>query len=733
MPAMSVGGLISGLDTNSIVAQLTALEQMKVTRELQKKDNAQKTLDKFKELQTRLNTLASKASILETPGKFNVFKSLSNYDDYAVISGKEGATAGEYELMIKQLASTQKVASKKIDEINKPLVEAGHIVDVFGTNDNITISLSKSEAAIKTDPTKKTVDVEISKGDTLKDIVNKINAAEGTGVKASIMTMADGDNRLVLTAVDTGTKGFSITQDSTGTSISLMEYLGVLSGGSDQVAASSGALLTNDGKVADKDTTFDELNMALNKLDPSDAIGIYLPTENGGGTGKGWVTFSLHDGTNYKTIDEVLADINGALGLSGSGIRAELNASGEIVLRGDLDGDQNFSQMSGVKVQIGTLKNGLAGDSFSGDASIFSDVKKDLGTFAKRNEFANVISEGKNALYSIDGMWVNSQSNSDDKTITGSVFTLKKVSQDGMEPIKVSLELDMEGLAGNITAFIEEFNALIKFIDENAKVTIEEKTDEITGKKNSQRVVGPFSGESSISSLRENLKQMLSKTIDEIAGTKDNGYSTVYSSAARIGITTQRDGSITVDKSKLIKALNSDFEGVRRLFTANSFSEQGKSGFTVGRYTKDSQTGVYEVNAATGEVYLNGNLQKTSSIVGNIITIENGLSFEVPTSGTAKVTFVRGIANQITNFVEIAKSIKVFPDGRTYLGYFKESEKNYQNRINELQGRVDILQRRVDNYSARISKQFSALERSMANLQSQTANMMSALSSTSYR
>jgi len=114
-----------------------------------------------------------------------------------------------------------------------------------------------------------------------------------------------------------------------------------------------------------------------------------------------------------------------------------------------------------------------------------------------------------------------------------------------------------------------------------------------------------------------------------------------------------------------------------------------------------------------------------------VITLENGLSFELPTSfgaegdETAKITFVRGIASQISNFVEKAKD--------TVNGYYKTSEKNYQNRIDSIQKRVEELQARVDNYNARITKQFAALERNIGNLQSQTANMMSALSGISYK
>ncbi len=707
MPAMSVGGLVSGLDTNSIIAQLTALEQSKVTREMQKKDNAQKTLDKFKDLQTRLGNLAQKASALETPDKFNVFKALSNYEDYAVVSGKEGATAGNYELEVKQLATTQKVASKKIDSIIAPLVDSGDWGDVFGVDDTLTLNLSKSAAALKTNSTQKTVDVVITKSDTLKDIVNKINAAEGTGVKASIMTMADGDNRLVLTAVDTGTKGFSITQDDIGTATkSLMEYLGVLSGDSSD-AVSGNALIVghglNKGEVATAATSFADIDTALNTIDPAlDALGIRLQDGS-------WRTFSL---SSYTTVNDMLTDIGTALGATAS------IKNGEIVLSGSSLGD-----MSGVKIQIGKLGSGNPGDTFASADSIFEDVKKDMGAFATRDKFANPISEGQNAIYSIDGMWINSQSNSDDKTISGSVFTLKKVSQPGMEKIKVSLELDRDALSSKINEFVEEYNALIKFIDENAKATVKEETDKNTGKKTSTREVGAFTGDTNISSLRENLRQMMTGTIDALTGTLNNGYSTAYSSAARLGITTQKDGSISVDKDKLTKALNADFEGVRRLFTANSFSNT--PGFSVGNFNKNSTTGVYEVDAATGQVTINGETIQGKMTGGNIITLPNGISFEVPSSGTAKVTFVRGIASQFANFVEKAKS--------SVDGYFKQSEKTYQNRIDEIQKRVDVLQIRVDNYNARITRQFSSLERSMANLQSQTANMMAALSQTSYR
>jgi len=227
--------------------------------------------------------------------------------------------------------------------------------------------------------------------------------------------------------------------------------------------------------------------------------------------------------------------------------------------------------------------------------------------------------------------------------------------------------------------------------------------------------------------LQTNLKSMMTGIIGELTGTKGNGYSTLYSSASSIGITTQRDGTITVDKDKLTKALDKDLEGVRRLFTSNSFTDT--PGYSIGNFTKNSTTGIYEINPVTGQVNLKGQSEYLkSTMTANIITLENGISFELPESvdpqtGKVTATFVRGIASQMTNFMEKAKN---FVDG-----YFKTSEKTYQDRIDSIQKRVDELQRRVDRYNDRITKQFAALEKSMGNLQSQTANMLSALSNIS--
>ena len=785
MPVMSVGGLASGLDTNNIIAQLTALEQAKVTREVKKKENAQSTMDKFKELETKLLSLQTKAKGLELPKDFNLFKSTSNYEEYATVSGGEGATAGSYELVVKQLATTLKVASNSYTAVNKSMVDLNLMAR---DAEPITVSLSTSKAAQKTDP-KKSVDIVISSSDTLKDIVNKINAAEGSGVKASIMSMSNGDNRIVLTAVDSGTDGFLIKE---GGGTSLFSQLGFVDY-EKQKATSGGALTILGGGVATGETTFKELNTVLNRnnLDPGDKIGIYLPANcgrvdaNGEPVG-GWVTFDLFDGNRSKTINEVLNEINNALsGTNGAGanFRAEINNSGEIVIIGDLENDKNFTSkkdpnsaddtllaserakpenqktfLEQIKIQLGTFSKP---DEYLTRDDDAITVKKNMGTLANHSIFneANIITAGQNAFYTVDGMSITSQSNDDSKTIAGTTFTLKKADPDKV--IKVSLESDLSGLADKISEFVDEFNELLKFIDENAKAEVVEKTDE-SGKKTSNRVVGPFTGDSGISGLRENLRSMFSGVINELTKSIDNGYSTVYSSASRVGILATREGYYEVDKEKLTKALTADFEGVRKLFTSGGFSDT--PGFGIGRFTKDSEAGVYSYDSEKMDWYLNGrkdsatgkwysnsdwsfdsvtekwSLKRGAEAINpvkgtwagnNVFTTAKGLSIEIPShsTGEPQVTFVRGIAGQISTFVEQAKTGYFDHKGEWVDGYIKQSKDKYEERIKDIEKRVDLLQRRVDNYENRLIKQFAALEKSMSSLQSQSSNMLAAISS----
>lgn len=682
MSGISVGGLSSGIDTTSIIAQLTSLEQAKVTREEAKKKSAETTLEKFSDLETRLGNLAKAAGAVDEAKDFNVFSTLSNNDEYAVVSGDENAVDGQYEIVVNQLATTQKVASSSFANVTTAQNWTGEF------------EVSTSNATQKADATKTSVTIKVDANDSLKDIASKINSADGIGVRASLMSLANGENRMVLTALDEGTEGFFL-KGTSGDDI-LGSKLGILS--NKQSAATDNAFVTLEGTAAQGSTKFMDLSTGLtnNNLDVGDTINFSGTNANGTSTISG--SFTL---TANSTIDDFLTTLRTSYGADTD---IQLNKSGEIVLT-----SKNAGLTSAISLNMSL-----------GEVALGQTSTLALGGSTARNTYVNTLNEAQNAFYTLDGMAVSSQTNQDSSTITGTTFTLKKANP--AITVNVSLKQDNTAIADKIKAFVEEYNTLMKFIDENSKVTMKEETDD-NGKKKTTRTKGAFSGDSNISSLRTQLQSMMTSPISELADR------TQYSSLSRIGITTDRTGSLEVDSDKLTKALTNDLDGVRRLFTVNGFSSD--PGYTMGRYTKDTETGTYYIDVANVNFGSNkdGSYSATDvgSLFGNIFTSSTGsskgLSIEVPDSpsGTTSFTFVRGVANQFSWFVDKAKD---YVDG-----YFKSSKDTYQKRIDSMDERIDTLQTRVDNYEKRLTAQFTALELSMSKMQNQTSNMLSQLSS----
>jgi flagellar capping protein FliD len=381
---------------------------------------------------------------------------------------------------------------------------------------------------------------------------------------------------------------------------------------------------------------------------------------------------------------------------------------------------------------------------FDEDEQKFTDVKKDMGSFKYVNTFLNELNTAQNSLYKLDGVFISSHSNDDTQVVPGTTFTLKKA--DPNLNIKLSLDVDISGLADRITEFVNDFNEILKFIDENTKAITVEKRDEVTGIRSNERIIAAFTGDSAIASMKDQLNRAFKGIINELTSAVDNGYSTKYSSIASMGIMTTREGYLEVNNEKLTKALTEDMEGVRRLFTADSWSDT--QGFKMGNFMRNSTTGTYEFKFTSDgsvSVFKNGEEVEVQQQVANLVMLKNGITIETPWQSlseyedkTVKVTFTRGVASQIQNFVEIASQLTMEIGGtitgedglptNILKGPWAQLQYNYEKRIEDLQKRADVLQVRVDSYNARIQAQFAALEKSLSALQNQSANMISALS-----
>src|SRR5262249_3213475 len=114
MPMFNIGGLASGLDTNSIVQQLMSIEQQPKVRLQQKQVVEQARQSVLKDVQTRLRNLSLQVAGLRDPGTWNDVQTVDSADTTKVTAVRTGgAAAGGYSLQIVALARAAQLTQGK--------------------------------------------------------------------------------------------------------------------------------------------------------------------------------------------------------------------------------------------------------------------------------------------------------------------------------------------------------------------------------------------------------------------------------------------------------------------------------------------------------------------------------------------------------------------------------------------------------------------------------------------
>lgn len=194
-------------------------------------------------------------------------------------------------------------------------------------------------------------------------------------------------------------------------------------------------------------------------------------------------------------------------------------------------------------------------------------VLKTLGLLSR--DFQNVIASGQNAQISIDGNIFSSPDNTftpEETGISGITFTALRASTD---IIRVSISRDIDRIMKYFNDFVEGWNKIIDFINEQVKF------NEKTGK------AGPLSGDFSISATRSAMRRAFSGFLE--VGQADGSVKLI--SIQDLGFSIDRDGKLSLNSLKLSQALQTDFETTVRALTSavsekvisNSFSSDTTS------------------------------------------------------------------------------------------------------------------------------------------------------------
>ncbi len=184
---ISSAGIGSGLDVNSIVTQLMAIESQPLTALQTKATTIQSTVSEYGKIKSDVSTLNDLAAKLSN--KTTWAQTTSNSSSTAITPTTNGSSAGTYTVQVNSLASVQTIAGLPVAPTTT--VGAGTLHLELGTW-TTPASGAPSFAASGTPA----VDVTVAATDTLADVRDKINSA-GAGVTALIMTDASGSRLLI--------------------------------------------------------------------------------------------------------------------------------------------------------------------------------------------------------------------------------------------------------------------------------------------------------------------------------------------------------------------------------------------------------------------------------------------------------------------------------------------------------------------------------------------------------
>lgn len=357
MATISSPGIGSGLDVQSIVAQLVALERRPIQQLEKAATKIQTQISAFGKLQSALATLRDAAARLARNDTWGAVKAASSRPDAVSASVADGAQTGSYSVLVQRLAAGQTVASAAFADRSAP-VGAGTLRIELGDWDSAP-PVPKAGAIA--------VDISVTADDSLESLRDKINAAD-SGVAASIVSDANGA-RLVVRSRETGVEnGFRLQvsadadgNDADNAGLSALAY--------DPSGGPSFLLRTK--QAADALVEIDGIAVQSSTNQLGDVIGGLSLTLTHAGADPVEVTVAQDDESLRKSINDFVTAYNEAIKL----LREQTKYDPASKTAGPLQGDR-----TGIGL-MSQLRNLITGSSSaSSEFARLADVGLDVQT-----------------------------------------------------------------------------------------------------------------------------------------------------------------------------------------------------------------------------------------------------------------------------------------------------------------------------------------------------------------
>ncbi len=653
----SLGGG-SGIDTTSLVSQLTAIERAPKEQRL---DSRQETLEaQISAYGTLKGALSEFQGILSPLASSDTFNARSvafpETDIITPNSLSAGAQTGSYQIEVQSVASAQTLVMGTSADAKAPLGASGELNIQFGA---WTYDGSDNPDQFSVNADKAALNITVEATDSLEDIAEKINAGE-SGVQASVMKV-DGqfqlmlsspsgeDNAMQITASDPSLSGFEFTQ---GNAAAL-----------ETQQASDAILKVNGLTVNRQSNTIDDViegfNFTVNKAAVGETVNFSVDVD------KGTAEQAVRDFVEaYNTF---MTTANNLTGYS----RDEDNK----IVRGDLSGDGT------AKTLINRLRQ-LVGSEVTGVESGFTALTN-LGIRTERDGSLSINEDEFSKAFSKHF------------DLVGDLFAMKTSSGNGFVDVGMGTRVG-NAVPGEYNVEITQDPAKGKLVGEAIASTLFDTPLDTKDGSYSFRIKmnGTQSNDITLNGIYnspEELRDALQSLI--------NGDEKLQGINAAVDVEyDQSTGQFSFTSREYGKNSKVSFLNQSAAMDSLGFGTGSTVTATAGRDVAGTING--EAGFGAGEVLLP---PLGSDAYGLNLSVRPGAAAE----GAFTIGFSKGVGGELGTLIDrfLSKEGAIF-----------NREENLNDQLDKVAEDREGLDRRMEKYQARISAQFLAMEKIIGSL-----------------
>lgn len=309
--------------------------------------------------------------------------------------------------------------------------------------------------------------------------------------------------------------------------------------------------------------------------------------------GKGVLTFQFGDPARPAqsiTID----DSNNSL----TGLRDAVNAANIGVRASIIKGDAGFQLVFSAE-NAGT------------DNSLLISAEEDPLS-PGLNDFVQNLTEtsaARDAIIHVDGIKVSSATNTITDAIAGVSINLKKAEAGTTASLNV--KQDKSSATSAVEGFVNAFNSLVGTVNQ------------LSGYDAETRQAGVLIGDSTLRSVMGQIRSTLGNPV----GNPDSPFRALVD----LGIQTEIDGTLSLDKSKLTAALESNFDDVGKLFAVTAQATDAQVSY--GSSTLQTRIGTYGLNIT--QAASRGSYMDAASSIDSLLVDAGNNFFNISVDGVS--------------------------------------------------------------------------------------------------